>query len=76
MALESTNNWEIKNKMIHSYSSAGENAHQVTLDLYNGDEFRASVEYIIDADETEENADIYMWDRINEAKTKWLEEQV
>lgn len=73
--LESTNNWEIKNKKIQSYSLAGENAHQVTLDLYNGNDFRTTVEYIIDANETEENADIYMWDKINEAKTKWLEEQ-
>lgn len=87
MALESTNDWVIKNKVSYPHYEAPFSVladpteveppklNVVKLDLYKGTTKKASVTYFEPIDATTEEAEMAMWDAINRAKTDYLQER-
>lgn len=76
MAIESTNNWEVKN-YDHKESSVVEHT-LIVFDLYNGDDLRVSVKWDVPTELILNDPDQYQafyQNRINEAKSDWLVEQ-
>lgn len=73
--IESTNDWTTSNKRRLANDELSE---WIVVDLYKGDEFRATARYLItnDEKETDDEVVIRKWDAINQAKTDWLEGQV
>lgn len=71
--IESTNDWTISNKRRLANDELSE---WIVIDLYNGDEFRATARYLITNDERETDDSVVTrkWDAINGAKITWLED--
>lgn len=87
MAIESTNDWTIKNKISYPHYETPfavladpvevepPKLNIVKLDLYKGQTFKTSVSYLVGIDATDDEADIAMWDAINKAKSDYLQEK-
>lgn len=87
MAIESTNNWTIENKVEYPYYDTPINVlansseieppklNQVKLDLYKGSTLKIRVSYLVAIDATEQEAETAMWDAINKAKSDYLQER-
>ena len=73
MAFESTNDWKVK---IVKRAVNDEHSYWILADLYKGENYRASVRWMVgnEEDEADDSVVARKWDAINEAKTMWLEE--
>jgi hypothetical protein len=76
MAIESTNDWEVKN--YNHLESQYKDHTLIVFDLYNGDELRTHIDWDIPTElilnDPEEFERMYQT-RINQAKSDWLMEQ-
>ena len=76
MAIESTNNWEVKNK--DHLDSQYKDHTLVTFDLYNGNDLRVHVDWDVPSElilnDPAEYDRLYQT-KINETKSDWLMEQ-
>jgi len=71
MALESTNDWTIRNLT----TKFGEKEFTVTFDHYKNGNYRCSVEFTISPEEYETDFDRMKIEASNQAKADWLLEQ-
>ena len=76
MAIESTNNWEVKN-YDHKESKIADHT-LIVFDLYNGDELGTHIDWEVPTElilNEPEQYEIFYQHRINQAKSDWLMEQ-